>query len=68
MGFDFAGKEDETSARVGDDDWYRNIYRHPQRQGVHPEVDFNILHDIYSLGVVLLEIAVAFFCLDQRRC
>ncbi|KAI9770786.1 MAG: hypothetical protein M1840_003036 [Geoglossum simile] len=58
MGFDFARKEDEASARVGDNEWYRNIYRHPQRQGVHPEVDFNMLHDIYSLGVVLLEIAL----------
>ncbi|KAH0565507.1 hypothetical protein GP486_001101 [Trichoglossum hirsutum] len=58
MGFDFARKEDETSTRVGDNEWYRNIYRHPQRQGVHPEVDFNMLHDIYSLGVVLLEIAL----------
>ena len=58
MGFDFARKEDQDSTRVGDDEWYRNIYRHPQRQGVHPEVDFNMLHDIYSLGVVLLEIAL----------
>ena len=58
LGFDFARKEDSASTRVGDDEWHRNIYRHPQRQGVHPEVDFNMLHDIYSLGVVLLEIAL----------
>ena len=58
VGFDFARKEDSASARVGDDDWHRNIYRHPQRQGIHPEVNFNMLHDVYSLGVVLLEIAL----------
>jgi hypothetical protein len=58
MGFDFVRKEDETSSRTGDDDWEKNIYRHPERQGIHPEVDFNMLHDIYSLGVVLLEIAL----------
>jgi hypothetical protein len=58
MGFDFARKETESSERVGDDCWHRNIYRHPQRQGVHLEVDFTFLHDIYSLGVVLLEIAL----------
>jgi hypothetical protein len=58
IGFEFARKEDEASTRIGDDTWWKNLYRHPQRQGVHPEIDFNILHDIYSLGVVLLEIAL----------
>jgi serine/threonine protein kinase len=67
MGFDLARREDEVSARAGDDKWYKNIYRHPQRQGVHPEVDFNMLHDIYSLGVVLLEIALwrSFVLIDE---
>ncbi|KIW23326.1 uncharacterized protein PV07_11534 [Cladophialophora immunda] len=58
IGFEFARKEEEVSTRIGDDTWWKNIYRHPQRQGVHPETDFNMLHDIYSLGVVLLEIAL----------
>ena len=58
IGFEFARKEDEASARIGDEIWWKNIYRHPQRQGVHPEQDFNMLHDIYSLGVILLEIAL----------
>jgi serine/threonine protein kinase len=58
IGFEFARKEDEVSARIGDEIWWKNIYRHPQRQGVHPEKDFSMLHDIYSLGVVLLEIAL----------
>jgi serine/threonine protein kinase len=58
MGFDFARKEDEASSRTGDSEWDRNLYRHPERQGLHHEVDFNMLHDIYSLGVVLLEIAL----------
>jgi serine/threonine protein kinase len=58
IGFEFARKEDEASARIGDETWWKNIYRHPQRQGVHPEKDFSMLHDIYSLGVVLLEIAL----------
>jgi len=70
MGFDFVRKEDEASSRTGDDDWEKNIYRHPERQGVHPEVDFNMLHDIYSLGVVLLEIALwrslVLFNVDQH--
>jgi hypothetical protein len=29
--------------------------RHPSRQGTHPQVDYQMQHDIYSLGVVLLE-------------
>lgn len=32
--------------------------RHPSRQGTHPEVDYEMQHDIYSLGVVLLEIGL----------
>lgn len=32
--------------------------RHPSRQGTHPEVDYQMQHDIYSLGVVLLEIGM----------
>jgi serine/threonine protein kinase len=58
IGFDVVRKEDEASSRTGDEDWEKNIYRHPERQGMHPESDFNMLHDIYSLGVVLLEIAL----------
>lgn len=32
--------------------------RHPSRQGAHPEIDYQMQHDIYSLGVVLLEIGL----------
>jgi hypothetical protein len=34
-----------------------NFYRHPVRQG-YPQVKFNVEHDIYALGVVLLEIGL----------
>ncbi|KAH8170863.1 serine threonine protein kinase [Sarocladium implicatum] len=33
------------------------LYRHPDRHGM-PGISFNKLHDIYSLGVVLLEIGL----------
>jgi len=39
-----------------DNDPVRNLYRHPDRWGTTPLQSFNKLHDIYSLGVVLLEI------------
>jgi hypothetical protein len=32
--------------------------RHPNRQGTHPEIKYQMQHDIYSLGVVLLEIGL----------
>lgn len=35
----------------------RDIYRHPERQG-QPTTPFKKIHDIYSLGVVLLEIGL----------
>ncbi|KAH8807574.1 hypothetical protein F5884DRAFT_343515 [Xylogone sp. PMI_703] len=43
----------------GDDLWEKNLYRHPLRQGTHPEEDYVMQHDIYSLGVCLLEIGMA---------
>lgn len=52
-------RDTETpSSRTGDDDWLRDIYRHPERQGLQPERRYNINHDIYSLGVCLLVIGL----------
>ncbi|KAH7408786.1 hypothetical protein DE146DRAFT_647191 [Phaeosphaeria sp. MPI-PUGE-AT-0046c] len=35
-----------------------DFYRHPKRQGIQPEQRYNFGHDIYSLGVCLLEIGL----------
>lgn len=43
---------------IGDDVLDRNIYRHHSRQGLSPESNYTMQHDIYSLGVCLLEIRV----------
>lgn len=43
---------------MGDTAWEKNIYRHPDRQGQFPEEVYKMEHDIYSLGVCLLEIAL----------
>jgi hypothetical protein len=48
----------DLSARKGESDWMADIYRHPKRQGLHPEERYNMKHDIYSLGVCLLEIGL----------
>lgn len=41
-----------------DDDWKKNLYRHPRRQGEAPEDTYKMQHDIYSMGVILLEIGL----------
>ena len=54
----------DSSAREND------IYQHPDRQGSHPEEDYsNMQHDIYSLGVCLLEIGLweSFVDTDQYK-
>lgn len=48
-------KVDELSARSGDSDWAKNLYRHPQRYGLQLEKRYHIGHDLYSLGICLLE-------------
>ncbi|KAI0400647.1 hypothetical protein F4802DRAFT_475830 [Xylaria palmicola] len=42
----------------GDTAWHRNLYRHPQRQGALVHERYIMQHDIYSLGVCLLEIGL----------
>ena len=49
---------DDLSSRRGANDWVENIYRHPQRQSLQPQAKYNLGHDLYSLGVTLLEIAL----------
>lgn len=48
----------ETTLRRSDADWEKNLYRHPKRQGHRLEDPYVMQHDIYSLGVCLLEIGL----------
>jgi len=43
---------------LGDAVQSNNLYRHPTRQGEAPEEMYSMQHDIYSLGVCLLEIGL----------
>lgn len=56
-GFEYSRPEDGSTARDRDDDRDRNLYRHPALQTVAGD-SFNKVHDLYSLGVILLEIAM----------
>lgn len=55
LGFESSRPDSFFSAGRADYCAARDVYRHPDRQG-RPEQVFNKLHDIYALGVVLLEI------------
>ncbi|VBB73722.1 Putative protein of unknown function [Podospora comata] len=56
VGFENFRREDGSTQRLGDDTLERNLYRHSSRQGASPNEDYIMQHDIYSLGVCLLEI------------
>ncbi|KAK3112369.1 hypothetical protein LTR53_011434 [Teratosphaeriaceae sp. CCFEE 6253] len=58
VGFERFRNADAHSMRIGDAAWEKDLYRHPERQGVHPDEDYRMQHDIYSLGVCLLEIGL----------
>lgn len=57
VGYDQIRKADHASARLKVEDWKENIYLHPVRHRLRPGDEFTALHDIHSLGIVLLEIA-----------
>lgn len=41
---------------IGESAWQRAIYQHPERQSEHVDDEYCMGHDIYSLGVCMLEI------------
>jgi hypothetical protein len=61
VGFEFSRDVTDSSTVERDGLLERNIYRHPDRQGPPEDAPgnrFSVLHDIYALGVVLLEVGL----------
>lgn len=58
VGFSHSRPEQAESNRIIDLKMADCIYQHPERWGEKAPEKFNMLHDIYSLGVVLLEIGI----------
>ena len=58
VGFERFRAAETITILTGDTIWYRNLYRHPMRQGRHPDEMYQMQHDIYSLGVCLLELGL----------
>lgn len=56
-GFEFSRPALGATEVMVDFDIERNLYRHPDRQG-SPMANFSKMHDLYALGVVLLEIGM----------
>ncbi|KAL3451210.1 hypothetical protein BJX65DRAFT_304616 [Aspergillus insuetus] len=58
LGFKTFRTADGNSLRLANTDRIENMYQHPERQGIVPGTDHRMQHDIYSLGVCLLEIGL----------
>jgi len=58
LGFETVRREQDGTRLRGDTDWVKNLYWHPQRQGSRIRERYIMQHDIYSLGVCLLEIGL----------
>lgn len=57
VGYDGIRKAEARSLLINEEQWERKIYLDPQRHDLKKGDDFIMRHDIYSLGVVLLEVA-----------
>ena len=55
LGFDSFRSVNFHTLRTRDAAWDRNLYRHPSRHGVFAQDTYRMQHDVYSLGVCLLE-------------
>ena len=58
VGFDRSRPASALSGKYGEAKLEDCLYQHPSRWGVTAEEAFTMQHDIYSLGVVLLEIGL----------
>ncbi|KAK4039787.1 hypothetical protein C8A01DRAFT_46812 [Parachaetomium inaequale] len=58
LGFDGFRDVNYQTLKAGDAAPERNLYRHPSRQGVSVQAAHAMPHDIYALGVCLLEIGL----------
>jgi hypothetical protein len=58
LGFETVRREQDETRLRGDTDWVKNLYWHPQRQGSRIRERYIMQHDIYGLGVCLLEIGL----------
>lgn len=58
VGYDGVRRVDAASLLLREEDWQKNLYLSPARHRLRAGDEFRPKHDVYSLGVVLLEIAL----------
>lgn len=58
VGFDSVRKMIATSNMIRVEEWEKNIYLHPDRHRMAEGDKFTVQHDLFSLRIVLLEIAM----------
>jgi serine/threonine protein kinase len=58
VGFEKIRNAAGHTVKFGEASWQKDLYHHSSRQGAMPEEVFLMQHDIYSLGVCLLEIGL----------
>lgn len=58
LGFDSFRSVNFQTLFQGDITWEGNLYRHPGRQGLRARDKYAMQHDVYSLGVCLLEVGL----------
>jgi hypothetical protein len=58
LGFERFRTAEGRTFKASDSVWEKDLYRHPRRQRLKPEDEYVMQHDIYSLGVCLLEIGL----------
>jgi hypothetical protein len=58
MGFENFRPVEGNTFLASDSEWQKDLYRHPARQGPCLAEPYNMQHDIYSLGVCLLELGL----------
>lgn len=66
-GFEKFRLDGGLTAKLGDDSWAQNVYCHPDRCGTSLNQAYIMQHDIYSLGVCLLEIGLWQSFIHQNR-
>jgi hypothetical protein len=57
VNFEYARAFSSATPWSYDEDEEKNLYRHPDRQRP-PQKSFNQIHDLYALGIVLLEVGL----------
>jgi hypothetical protein len=57
-GFEHSRGVQMESDRKEDGRWDENLYRHPNRQSLQGNNEYSMMHDTYSVGVLLLEIGL----------